>query len=687
MENIAQTQFENVSFNVPEVLSLIRKHQEEVRDVVTANYVDFVANNATNSTLIDSGKVLETQIKELVAATSQLTVDKSSGAWNDLRHYQRDLEEGVRGYKIARKLLSIHDLFESINLKSNGYEKKAHILGKIKVLLDEVEDPVLPELHCFQSMILRYETEYEALTNDLNVEFTNLVVLQQRSFQNTKSITIRIRKDEDKLYQVVATLMKTQHDFQSVSQFLLENVFAPVIVKPVALVCDEQSDEHNVLIQLSYQQSVTEELRPGYKTVLSNIMQIFYNLSNMNIVVSDEECLFKVIAKQMKKDLCDMLIERCLEREIPDTIEGMKESAMVKDVCEFNTFLLTTNFADGRNDQLLEQYANSIETIHQKKLCDNVLESALDIMKRESHEMVLIEEHEYQFGTSTVRFSSCMVTRTVVELKKFLDKVLTEADAHGEAAERFVKTIATILERYTVDVPMSNEKLLFKIPQQSALFRNDCMYLNYWLQKNDDKLKDHCLFTNIADALKACGEDIFQHQLNNQRTQTMQALNGFKLSINLVELGTEQQRAIRQCIRQFELLKNVWQTVLPDPVYKQSLAGLIDLFVREIIKRIQSLEDITTAIGNGLALLIDTMKETLPNLFKDPNDVHQHVKQWTKLLQLQQILNGSLVEITELWAEGKGPLTMCFSTEEVKHLIRALFQNTKQRQACIASIV
>uniref|UniRef100_A0A2M4APH5 Centromere/kinetochore protein zw10 n=1 Tax=Anopheles triannulatus TaxID=58253 RepID=A0A2M4APH5_9DIPT len=691
MEKVDQKPFENVSFSVTEVLSRIRTHQEEVRDLVRDKYVDLMSNANNYRMLLDSAKLLEVEVKDLVTTTSQLSVEKSSAAWNDLHHYQHDLEEGVRGYRIAKKLLSIHDLFEALSLTGNAYEKRSHLLAKIKQLLDDIEDPVLPELHCFQSLVLRYETEYSGLIDDLNTNFNKLVALQQRTFQNTKSVTIKICKDEVQLCQVVVALLKTQHDFRSVCRFLLDEVFAPVIVKPVSLICDEESDDEHVQIKLSYQLTVAEELRPGYKTVLSNLMKIFYYLSNMNAMLSEDECLFKVLARQMKKELCEMLIEQCLERDIPGTIEGMKESSMVKDVSDFNGFLTKINFIDGENDTRLEEYADSIESIHYQKLCDNVLESALDIIKRESHDMLVIEQHEYQnTSSSTVdgQSSSCMVTRTAIELKKFLDKVLTEVQTQdGEAAERLVKSIATILERYTVDVPMANEKLLFKIPQQSALFRNDCSYLNYWLQKNDDKLNEHCSFERISESLKTCGEDIFQHQLSSQRTQTLQALNGFELTNSLVELGPEHQRAIRQCIRQFELLKNVWQTVLPDGVYKQSIAGLVDVFLREVIKRVQSLEDITTAIGNGLVLLIDIMKDTLPKLFKEPSEVHQLVKQWTKLLQLRQILCGSLVEITELWAEGKGPLTMCFSAEEVKHLVRALFQNTKQRQACIASIV
>lgn len=55
------------------------------------------------------------------------------------------------------------------------------------------------------------------------------------------------------------------------------------------------------------------------------------------------------------------------------------------------------------------------------------------------------------------------------------------------------------------------------------------------------------------------------------------------------------------------------------------------------------------------------------------------VPKWIKLTQLKMILNASLVQITEQWSEGKGPLTLHYKAEEVKSLIRALFQNTDRR--------
>lgn len=83
-----------------------------------------------------------------------------------------------------------------------------------------------------------------------------------------------------------------------------------------------------------------------------------------------------------------------------------------------------------------------------------------------------------------------------------------------------------------------------------------------------------------------------------------------------MELGPEPQKAVRQCIRQLDLLKSVWQTVLPEYIYKSSIGGLVTAFCVEIIKRIFILEDITAEIGSGLVNVINVIKEKAPLLFK-----------------------------------------------------------------------
>ena len=71
---------------------------------------------------------------------------------------------------------------------------------------------------------------------------------------------------------------------------------------------------------------------------------------------------------------------------------------------------------------------------------------------------------------------------------------------------------------------------------------------------------------------------------------------------------------------------------------------------------------------------------------QDPEAIEQYVQKWTQLKELVIILGASLKEIEDRWAEGKGPLANEFSSQHVKQLIRALFQNTERRSNLLSKI-
>jgi centromere/kinetochore protein ZW10 len=68
------------------------------------------------------------------------------------------------------------------------------------------------------------------------------------------------------------------------------------------------------------------------------------------------------------------------------------------------------------------------------------------------------------------------------------------------------------------------------------------------------------------------------------------------------------------------------------------------------------------------------------------HDALRFVKSWSRFRELILVLNASLKEIEERWSGGKGPLAQDFTVEEMKQLIRALFQNTERRAAVLARI-
>lgn len=67
--------------------------------------------------------------------------------------------------------------------------------------------------------------------------------------------------------------------------------------------------------------------------------------------------------------------------------------------------------------------------------------------------------------------------------------------------------------------------------------------------------------------------------------------------------------------------------------------------------------------------------------------VSVHTRNWLKLQQIKTVLNASLADIVELWADGKGPLTLNFRAEDIRQLIRAIFQNTDRRAEALVKIL
>lgn len=83
----------------------------------------------------------------------------------------------------------------------------------------------------------------------------------------------------------------------------------------------------------------------------------------------------------------------------------------------------------------------------------------------------------------------------------------------------------------------------------------------------------------------------------------------------MVELGPQAYKIIRQCMRQLDLLKNVWQTILPEMVYNKSLGTILNDLCDEIIRKVTSREDISSVVANGLENICEVIIERAPTIF------------------------------------------------------------------------
>lgn len=278
--------------------------------------------------------------------------------------------------------------------------------------------------------------------------------------------------------------------------------------------------------------------------------------------------------------------------------------------------------------------------------------------------------------------------------RNVLDEACRSSDA---CAIRLFYTCRNVFEMYAGLVPEHHRKFLETIPQQVALFHNNCMYLAHHLltlaheyrDKLPEALQKHNLtFADQTLVLRDVGSDCFLEHMRYQRNIILDILKESGLSAlgQIAELHPSTERALRQCIRQLELLKTVWVDVLPISIYCKAVGCITNSMIEDLIIRVISVEDIPATVATELVTLFNMVVKRAPLIFPDAKKIPQHVRKWDKFLELIQVLSASLKEIEIRWGGGKGPLAREFTASQVKQLIRALFQNTERRANLLASI-
>lgn len=105
-----------------------------------------------------------------------------------------------------------------------------------------------------------------------------------------------------------------------------------------------------------------------------------------------------------------------------------------------------------------------------------------------------------------------------------------------------------------------------------------------------------------------------------------------------------------------------------------SLFSLFILRVRDAFVTSPNSEGLVVKTGDE-----DSRQQARANLLKYGRKV-------AMLEQVMVVLDASLQVIVDLWAAGKGPLANELTADQVKHLVRALFQNTEKRASALTKI-
>lgn len=675
---------------ISKITTEIKRYQEKIKSYIETNYVEFLVDLSSNELYLEEGETLIKEVDYLLQNIDGDTQNVICEANEDLQQCIDELKEISIGLKVSCKILRIDDLFQSLEeAKSNKeYLIVMDIVSRLKNLIDDPTDKILSRLECYHIIKVKFRLESDMLLQNMKKCFDRLVQFSEKNFQNTKSVTLKISKDENQLQDTVLALFNARYNPKKICEFLLDNCFEPIIMKPVSMEFKDDASRDFYQLSLSFSlKDLGASLRPNYKVVFKNIEMLILCLGHMNIQLSDQLHVFTIFGDQMKERLLSLIVNECLFNAVPETMDEMHESTLVEDVLNFHKILSESQLINEASDLALVDFTEKVDVLFRNRFCGTIMDTAVDIMRKDLHEMTLIAEQNTteQVANNPFLFPRCMISKSTLELIHLMEKIIRHSGSvEGKLSEQLMSVISTIIHRYVAEVPSYHEKLLQNIPQQSALFYNNTMFLSHWVTKNSDK--GIATFATLVKSLQGLALEHFNSQTRNQRSLIMGILTEFDLSDAITELGITQQKLIGQSLRQLDLLKNVWQNILPDEVYNKTTCNLLNDFCSEVIRKIMLMEDISAKVGDQLAELIGIILEKAPELFKDKHQII-HVKSWMKLEQLKMILGASLVQITEQWCEGSGILTANYKAEEIKHLIRALFQNTDRRANALASII
>ncbi|KAM5140638.1 centromere/kinetochore protein zw10 homolog [Mantella aurantiaca] len=545
--------------------------------------------------------------------------------------------------------------------------------------------------------------------------------------------------------QALSILGELNTKLKFFSQLLLNYILKPLVKYPSLHVVVES---HSQGVTLRFEITKTDLDHPTPPHVFMKIKLVLELLHKhlLDVPVESQKVqqgnpvvLAEVLGDLVWEEISEAIIKDCLVYSIPTNSRKLEQyEEVIKATEEFENDLKGMRYLKGDATELLK-YARNVNAHFASKKCQDVIVTARNLMTSEIHNTVKITpdskvtlpklpgpggekvkiqkspchgvsalENESKLSQHTFSLPSCRISESVEKLMQLAYQTLSEATGSTPPCSiQLFYTVRNIFHLFYDVVPTYHKQNLQNLPQLSAIHHNNCMYIAHHLVTLGHQYRYHlpaplsdgaATFVDMVPGFRRLGTETFLAQMRTQKEELLDRLSNARSFSNMEdeENYTAAHKAIRQVIHQLSCLGKVWQDVLPVAIYCKAMGTLLNTAITEMISKITALQDISTEDGERLYSLCRTMVEEGPLVFtplpeegknkKYQEEVPVYVQRWMKFKELMIILQANLQEIIDRWADGKGPLATEFSPNEVKSLIRALFQNTERRAAALSRI-
>nr|XP_049692063.1 centromere/kinetochore protein zw10 homolog [Helicoverpa armigera] len=610
--------------------------------------------------------------------------------------FVKEFDDGREAQSFTRAVEAVYDLLQHAESPAEGFQN----------------------LEVYSNTRHTAQLIWENLLTDLYTEWGRMVTWNIKAGTRKTVVTINLSFDESLIVVDILNALdrskKLTERVAEFAQFLLKEVLMPIIHSDVT-VYDETDELMTVTIMHK------QNFKPRYDAVIANLRILFNYLNNkLNVDFKRDTTIMRMVGIEISSEFRDILIKDCLIDTIPNNINDLQiYGRITSEIQEFQNFLVLVKFFTEDCLSILH-YLNNIDVLFANKSSQHFLETARAIMLKDlSASMSIGVEHVPNDGLeikpeeegaealnildktipkSLYFFPRCMISKTAQELLDVAYVMMEQAvQCSDVVCKKLYNTTRLVFELYDAVVPYHHENYLQTIPQYVALFHNNCMYLAHnlqlfgdkWLVLMEGRELDYPIgFVDLVQKIRDLGYKHLTIHMQQQRKQILDNIRSSDLNCIVVKdvLSDNAEAAVRQCLRQLHLLKNVWIGVFPNNVFTRLMATLVNMFLDELIHRVCTVEDISMEMATQLTEMYTIVVQKAPHLFQNPTDIEQHVQSWIKLQELIFVLGGSLKDIENHWKDGTGPLAVHFRNEELRSLIKALFQNTQMRANLLSKI-
>jgi centromere/kinetochore protein ZW10 len=718
---LGQKEITDLNDKISDITQKITSLKFEVIHMMEESYVKFNILHQETVHLESKVKALSNDMNEILRRVETQTKRDLQNSTGELERLSTSLQEVTLTMQLVQRLVEIDTVMKAARqAKEKGcYFEAAKQLKNISFLLEQCSDT---ELEIFNALTAEKALLEEHFLYDMMEIWKSCLKWEEaEQRKDMKKVILKVDKENImQMEQVIQGLNYFEHlDFylKKFGNKVLKYLVMPLITQKSTVEIYKESNLAIIEVEFN-----AASPKPHYVVVFANVMDVFNFLySHLNVVIEENVTLLNKLGEMISEEFCEYLIKNCLADTIPSHSNDLEAYDVIAKATEdFQAHLVEIGFL-ATSDQSILEYARNVDILFANKTCQILLGRAREIMKKNLHDMMEVGpispsghlgneepvENTSSFGTlkpeielseNTFQFPKCQISKATHELLMLVCEVLEEAVQSTDFCSiRLFCTARNIFELYGAVVPTHHQKLLETIPQQVALFHNNCMYLAHRLvtlsheyrSRFPTVLQSHAsTFIDQVTVLRELGTSVFLKFMQGQRKQILDILR----DSGLATLGEDPnitpgiEKAVRQCLRQLELLQTVWKDVLPATVYCKVLGCLLNVLVEELITRVTTVEDIPATTAVHLVTVFGVVTDRAPRVFQEPGRVYQFVKRWQKFRELVLILGANLRDIDDRWADGKGPLAHEFTPEELKQLIRALFQNTDRRSAILARI-